>query len=462
MNVEALCAGWVGRTIGGRFTLLECLSSSESSAVFLTELTTPEPRKAVIKLVAADGVAADQLLGSWAMATTLSHEHLLRVYHTGQWQLEGIHCVYIVSEFADEVLSEILPTRPLTVDETRELLVLLVDALSWLHAGGFVHGRLRPSNILVVGEQLKLSSDTLLTAGAVRASLQPASIYDAPENGISPAADIWSLGTTLVEALTQHPPTWDRSTDAEPVVPDSMPQPFASIARACLRPIPTYRCSLADITAQLESKIETPPAPAPPPAPHIHHIQKEPSFKIPVMPMVVVLAVVFGIIAILALHRHDAAAPAEPAKQAESTPVEQATPAQTTPASPRQTSSKPRDAKPAVHAPAAPASAPAGSPAQGAVTKKVLPDVPHAAQATIHGTVQLTVRVAVDASGKVTDASLVQPGPSKYFARLALEASRSWEFTPPGPGGQPGPSSWLLRYQLRSDAIDATARQETP
>lgn len=441
MNVGALCAGWVGRTIGGRFTLQECLGSSESSAVFLTELKAAEPRKAVVKLIPADGVEADQRLGSWAIAAALSHPHFLRVFHTGQWQLDGVRCVYVVSEYAEEVLSQILPARALTADETREMLIPVIDALSWLHASGFVHGRLRPSNIMVVGDQLKLTSDSLLAAGSVRTSLQPASIYDAPENGISPATDIWSLGATIVETLTQHPPVWDRSTDAEPVIPDSIPQPFSTIARSCLRPIPTYRCSLSDISSQLEAKIETPPPPVPPPTPHIHPMKKAPAFKLPVMPMVVVLAVLLGIFVILQLHRHGSTAPADQPQQAQTATADRADQDHSAPSAPGM---------------------PSGPVTPGAVSKKVMPAVSHAAQATIRGTVQLTVRIAVNAAGKVTDASLALPGPSKYFARLAQEASRSWEFTPAKSGGQPVASSWLLHYELTISSIEATAKEETP
>ncbi len=62
----------------------------------------------------------------------------------------------------------------------------------------------------------------------------------------------WSLGVTLVEALTQHPPVWDRSTHRDPAVPESIPQPFADIAQACLRYDPVRRCTIADIKARLE------------------------------------------------------------------------------------------------------------------------------------------------------------------------------------------------------------------
>ena len=115
----------------------------------------------------------------------------------------------------------------------------ILDALSYLHGRGFAHGHLKPSNILVVDDQLKLSTDSLHIAGEFDEHFTTAEVYDAPEarrfQAISPAADVWSLGVTLVEALSQRPPDSDRSTNRGLVVPESIPQPFAGIAQECLR-----------------------------------------------------------------------------------------------------------------------------------------------------------------------------------------------------------------------------------
>ena len=46
----------------------------------------------------------------------------------------------------------------------------ILDALSYIHANGYVHGHLKPSNILVVENEVKLSSDGLIPAGSPRTS----------------------------------------------------------------------------------------------------------------------------------------------------------------------------------------------------------------------------------------------------------------------------------------------------
>lgn len=60
---------------------------------------------------------------------------------------------------------------------------------------------------------------------------------------------------------------------------------------------------------------------------------------------------------------------------------------------------------------------------------EVLPDVPQSALDTIRGTVRVAIRVVIDEHGAVVDATTHDRGPSRYFARLSLEASRHWTFT---------------------------------
>jgi TonB family protein len=61
---------------------------------------------------------------------------------------------------------------------------------------------------------------------------------------------------------------------------------------------------------------------------------------------------------------------------------------------------------------------------------EVIPDVPRSALETIRGTVRVSVRVIVDRQGNVIAASADDPGPSRYFERLSVEASKRWMFTP--------------------------------
>jgi TonB family protein len=61
---------------------------------------------------------------------------------------------------------------------------------------------------------------------------------------------------------------------------------------------------------------------------------------------------------------------------------------------------------------------------------EVLPDVSQSALNTIRGTIRVSVRVTVGKDGTVLAATADEPGPSRYFQRHAVAASKKWTFTP--------------------------------
>src|SRR5207237_203451 len=68
-------------------------------------------------------------------------------------------------------------------------------------------------------------------------------VYDAPEisiGSLSPAADVWSLGVTMVEALSQRAPVGREKL----FLPNTVPPHFADIARHCLVRDPQSRWTL--------------------------------------------------------------------------------------------------------------------------------------------------------------------------------------------------------------------------
>jgi len=249
-DIWQLCEGQV---IDNRFRLRQYLGGSDDSAVFLTQLAGPQTQKAAIKFIPA-GPTSDLQLSLWRRATELAHPNLMRILDIGRCRLENRDRLYIVLEYAEENLSQILPLRPLTASEGRETLEPLLDVLVYLHSKGLVHSRIKPSNILATADQLKLSSDTLFPIGESRKSSGKFDAHDAPETAASPlsaAADVWSLGITLVETLTQRVPVLQPGNQADPIVPDTLPQPFLDIARHALRRDPRRRWSIAEIAARL-------------------------------------------------------------------------------------------------------------------------------------------------------------------------------------------------------------------
>src|SRR5271165_2129608 len=136
---------WEGLVVDGKFPLRQWLGGSEHSAVFLTE-RLGQAQKVAIKLI-AQGAEAERQLSRWRAAAQLTHPHLMRIFEAGRCQVDGQPLLYLLMEYAEEDLSQILPQRPLAPAEVTDLLPALLDALSFLHGKGVVHSRVKPSNV---------------------------------------------------------------------------------------------------------------------------------------------------------------------------------------------------------------------------------------------------------------------------------------------------------------------------
>ena len=171
---------------------------------------------------------------------------------SGQCSVDEQELVYVVTERAETVLSSIVPHKTIAPSEMKSILEPIVDALLFLHEKGFVHGRVKPSNIVQVNDQWKLSVEELIGAGEAATSNAGAGVYDAPEiasGNYSPAADVWSVGMIVVEAFASR--TLEGAARRAELVPDWLPEPFGEIARRCLRTDPAERCSIAEVKTLL-------------------------------------------------------------------------------------------------------------------------------------------------------------------------------------------------------------------
>jgi len=544
---------WEGQIVEGTFPLRQYLGGTDHSAVFLTEFGDGAPQKAAIKLYPADPATADLQLSSWESAAQLSHPNLLRLFRSGRCRIDGNDLLYLVMEYAEEDLSQILPQRALSTEETRDMLGPVLDALQYLHGKGFVHGDLKPANILASGDHLKLSSDATSRIGEALSGLRRAGVYDPPEaisGSGKPAGDVWSLGTALVEVLTQKLPEWQPGPHREPVVPANVPSPFQEIARECLRLEPDRRISIAEIGVRLNPRsvaatasassaapVSSPGASpgagvapkmppvtpqvvtaSPMPPRSVAKIQSSPHRPPPyresggrprfLVPLILVALLVAAIVTVprLLTHRPEvqpaatvssekpssqlaaqktaqSAATAKPKAASETEPkaletARSAVPAvaqanqklaqPTAPESLKATSEKvqPPDRTPPAASSVAvdsvkPASVGTGS-SKGEVLDQVLPDVSDKARATIQGKVRVSVTVHVDPSGGVSEAEFDSPGPSKFFADLAMQAARKWAFTAPEVNGKSVASEWRIRFEFTQKNTKVIPTQTAP
>jgi hypothetical protein len=245
---------WEGQVVDHKYQLLRYLGATDHSVVFLAEFRDPEPRQAAVKFISAEFGNREEQIAAWREASKLSHPNLIRIYGGGLCKIEDTDLLYVAMEYAEENLGQVLPSRALMAEETSEMLNSIVDVLVYLHGKNVVHGHVKPSNILANGESLKLSSDTIFPAGEMREMRRERSVYDGPElprAGYTQASDIWSLGVTLVESLTQQHAVLPFNEQADPIIPAAVAEPYLEISRHALRREPKLRWTSTRIAERL-------------------------------------------------------------------------------------------------------------------------------------------------------------------------------------------------------------------
>jgi TonB family protein len=377
---------------------------------------------------------------------------------------------FAVIEYCEESLAGVLRQRPLTAAEAREMLVPALDAMKYLHAQGILHRQIKPTNIMAVGDQLKLSTDGVRCNGEAEHS-RVAGPYDPSEKApgaLSLGSDIWSLGITLVESLTNRLPASDK--DGNPELLEELPPPFDAIAKACLTPDRERRLSATAIRSLLDwpvieavaeskaaAKLEATSssdvrtthahgtAPVTARSSSLDMSAKSSAFA-GKRPFAAAATAVFVILAIaVGLHLVRSSSESSPPAATRIARQDGATAAPATP------STDSGAANPEVL-----------NVSPGAVLHEVMPEVSSQARNTINGTVKVKVRVEVNAQGKVSQATLGAPGPSRYFANQALQAARQWTFVAPVHSEKPEASEWILSFEFRKSGAKATAQRTSP
>jgi serine/threonine protein kinase len=253
-----------GTVLDGKYNLRRCLSIYDDGALFLTEVSGSDPRPAMIKLIPIGPGSGSGTLSRWRMAMELSHPNLVRIFAAESAEIEGVPVLYAVMDCAEDNLGNVLRDRGLSEAEALDALESILPALQYLHDRGLVHGHLRPGNILAVGNTIKVSSDEVGMRDERPYSRFNTTSYDAPEVSagiVSTTADVWSVGMTVCEMLTQALP--DRGENPEHVI-TRLPEPFRELVRHCLCTAPDERWSVAQIAQFLKPVAAdggTPPIP---------------------------------------------------------------------------------------------------------------------------------------------------------------------------------------------------------
>jgi len=194
--------------------------------------------------------------------------HVVRLLDYGQ--SEGIG--YELLEYAEQgSLRDWMAEGALAEAQVREILAELSAALAELHTHHILHRDLKPANVLVRSRQpLQLVLTDFGIASLAEATLHFTTMnrtvqYSAPEAAtgvIGTAADYWSLGMILVEALTgQHPfaglssvvMQYQLTVQGIPV--DGVAEPWRTLCRGLLLRDPKQRWGRAEIERWLAGDV---------------------------------------------------------------------------------------------------------------------------------------------------------------------------------------------------------------
>ena len=205
-------AGYVGADVptllAGKFQPTRRLGSGGMGAVYVARDVQLQRDVAVKTL---SGKSAARLLGvkteAWAMAT-VTHAGVAQIYGIESWRGRP----FLVVEFlAGGTLADRLRAGPLPEPGAVSVTARLAAALAALHAAGYLHGDIKPSNIGFTPDGSPKLLDFGLareTGDASRAGGTPH--YASPEvlsgRRAGEADDVWSLCVVLYEMVAgQHP-----------------------------------------------------------------------------------------------------------------------------------------------------------------------------------------------------------------------------------------------------------------
>ncbi len=250
----------------GGYEVGEILAADTHHARFRIRVLGDWSAKAFLDAFSITGAGAREQIDIWTAAKQLQHPNLSSPLAAGEFEHDGAPLIYVAANAPDETLARLLQERAVTAAEAVEIVMSVSGALRYLNSNALVHGHLSPDELLAFGDSIRISSAYALPINAGRSPELITPKYVAPELttcNTTPAADIWCLGATLSEALTQQPFSVDRASEAA-----ALPKPFDRIVQRCTDPNPQTRCTLPELE-DLALNRQRKPEPAVTPEPKV-------------------------------------------------------------------------------------------------------------------------------------------------------------------------------------------------
>jgi len=228
-------------------------------------------RQVAVKVLLADlafALGPERFRREIALATKLSHPHILPIYDSGEASGE---LYYVMPYVAGESLrARLNREKQLPVDEALRIAAEVASALDHSHRHGIIHRDIKPENILLEDGQALVADFGIARAvsavGEGKLTSTGVSLgtpaYMSPEQGMADPnldgrTDIYSLGCVLYEMLAGSPPFTGRTTqaliarhslDAVPsltIVRRTIPEEVEDVVLCALAKVPADRFSTA-------------------------------------------------------------------------------------------------------------------------------------------------------------------------------------------------------------------------
>ena len=235
MNTQAVVRVSTGYRVGP-WRVADALASGSWSSVYAAfrdpdEPPADGPQAVALKFVPTGTLTNRQLRflaemteRELSVGRRIDHPRLVRLYEThviddpDDPHLDG--ATVLVLELADRSAGAMLDTMDGGLPEATRIITEICAGLAHLHAAGWVHGDLKPSNVLLMADGSVRLADFGLAAeiDGTHAYLPPGGTADyvpperADENlsrkgvAVRQTADIWALGVTACQLLTGRLP----------------------------------------------------------------------------------------------------------------------------------------------------------------------------------------------------------------------------------------------------------------
>ena len=260
---------------GGRYRLIERIGRGGTSEVWRAHDELLE-RDVAVKILSptVDERFWPAIRGEARAAGGLHNARVAHVYDYGEVECaDGVTSPYLVMELVEgrSLARRLTEEGPLAWPEAAEISAQIAEALAAAHARGLVHRDVKPDNVLLTAEGVKVidfgisavvgspdvDDDGHLVGTA--AYLAPERLVNVP---VGAAADVYALGVLLYRTLTGHLP-WDANGRTEllsahlAIEPaplpriNGLPAELATICAACLDKDPNARPSASEFAYRI-------------------------------------------------------------------------------------------------------------------------------------------------------------------------------------------------------------------